>query len=69
MDWRTAASLGILMNTRGLMALIVLDIGLNMGVISPKLFAMMVIMAVVTTVATTPILDLVRSRGHGGNGN
>jgi Kef-type K+ transport system membrane component KefB len=69
MDWRTAASLGILMNTRGLMALIVLDIGLNMGVISPKLFAMMVIMAVVTTVATTPILDRVRSRGHGRNGN
>jgi Kef-type K+ transport system membrane component KefB len=64
MDWRTAASLGILMNTRGLMALIVLDIGLNMGVISPTLFAMMVIMAVVTTVATTPILDLVRRTGH-----
>jgi len=59
MDWRSAASLGILMNTRGLMALIVLDTGLNMGVISPTLFAMMVIMAVVTTVATTPILDLV----------
>jgi K+:H+ antiporter len=59
MDWRTAASLGILMNTRGLMALIVLDVGLNMGVISPTLFAMMVIMAVVTTVATTPLLDLV----------
>jgi Kef-type K+ transport system membrane component KefB len=60
MGWRTAASIGILMNTRGLMALIVLDIGLNMGVISPTLFAMMVIMAVVTTVMTTPILDLVR---------
>ena len=58
-DWRGAASLGILMNTRGLMALIVLDIGLNMGVISPALFAMMVIMAVVTTVATTPLLGLV----------
>ena len=59
-DWRGAASLGILMNTRGLMALIVLDAGLNMGVISPTLFAMMVIMAVVTTVATTPMLNLVR---------
>jgi Kef-type K+ transport system membrane component KefB len=66
MDWRTAASLGILMNTRGLMALIVLDIGLNMGVISPKLFAMMVIMAVVTTVATTPILDRVRGNNPTG---
>jgi Kef-type K+ transport system membrane component KefB len=58
-DWRGAASLGILMNTRGLMALIVLDAGLNIGVISPTLFAMMVIMAVVTTVATTPMLSLV----------
>ena len=58
-DWRGAASLGILMNTRGLMALIVLDAGLNIGVISPTLFAMMVIMAVVTTVATPPMLSLV----------
>jgi Kef-type K+ transport system membrane component KefB len=57
-DWRGAASLGVLMNTRGLMALIVLDAGLNIGVISPTLFAMMVIMAVVTTVATTPALSL-----------
>jgi Kef-type K+ transport system membrane component KefB len=63
LDWRTAASLGILMNTRGLMALIVLDLGLNMGVISPTLFAMMVVMAVVTTVATTPMLDVVGPAG------
>lgn len=55
-DWRTSASLGILMNTRGLMELIVLNIGLDLGVISPTLFAMMVLMAIVTTVATTPIL-------------
>jgi Kef-type K+ transport system membrane component KefB len=68
MDWRTAASLGILMNTRGLMALIVLNIGLNMGIISPTLFAMMVIMAVVTTVATTPILDLIGNGGAEGTG-
>ena len=46
------------MNTRGLMELIVLDIGLNLGVISPTLFAMMVLMALVTTLATTPILQL-----------
>jgi Kef-type K+ transport system membrane component KefB len=45
------------MNTRGLMELIVLNIGLDLGVISPILFAMLVIMAVVTTFATTPILD------------
>lgn len=56
LDWRTSASLGILMNTRGLMELIVLNIGLDMGVISPPLFAMMVLMALVTTIATTPIL-------------
>ena len=55
-DWRTSAALGILMNTRGLMELIVLNIGLSLGVISPKLFAMMVIMALVTTIATAPIL-------------
>ena len=58
LDWRTSASLGILMNTRGLMELIVLNIGLDLGVISPTLFAMMVLMALVTTVATTPVLRL-----------
>ncbi len=58
LDWRLSASLGILMNTRGLMELIVLNIGLEMGVISEKLFAMMVIMALVTTIATTPILSM-----------
>jgi Kef-type K+ transport system membrane component KefB len=58
MSWRDSASLGILMNTRGLMELIVLNIGLDLKVISPTLFAMLVIMAVVTTFATTPVLDL-----------
>lgn len=56
LDWRTSNALGVLMNTRGLMELIVLNIGLSMGVITQKLFAMMVIMAIVTTVATAPIL-------------
>jgi Kef-type K+ transport system membrane component KefB len=46
------------MNTRGLMELVVLNIGLELGVITPELFAMMVIMALVTTMATTPILGL-----------
>lgn len=54
--WRDAASLGILMNTRGLMELIVLNVGLDLGVLRPTLFAILVIMAVVTTVATSPIL-------------
>jgi Kef-type K+ transport system membrane component KefB len=60
MSWRDAASLGILMNTRGLMELIVLNLGLDLGVISPTLFAMLVIMALVTTFATTPILHALR---------
>jgi Kef-type K+ transport system membrane component KefB len=57
LTWRDSAAVGVLMNTRGLMELIVLNIGLDLGVLSPTLFAMLVIMAVVTTVATTPILD------------
>jgi Kef-type K+ transport system membrane component KefB len=56
MDSRHAAGLGVLMNTRGLMELIVLNIGLDLGVISPTLFTMLVIMALVTTLATTPIV-------------
>jgi len=56
MDARHAAGLGVLMNTRGLMELIVLNIGLDLGVISQTLFTMLVIMALVTTLATTPIV-------------
>lgn len=55
-DWRKSAALGALMNARGLMELIVLNIGLDLGVISPTLFAMMVLMALVTTLMTTPVL-------------
>jgi nucleotide-binding universal stress UspA family protein len=57
--WREAGALGILMNTRGLMELIALNIGLDLKVISPTLFTMMVIMALVTTFMTTPLLELV----------
>ena len=57
LDWRDSAALGILMNTRGLVELIVLNVGLDLKVISPQLFAMLVIMALVTTFATSPILD------------
>ncbi len=63
LKWRDSAALGVLMNTRGLMELIVLNIGLEMKVISPTLFAMLVIMALVTTFATTPILHLI-TRGQ-----
>jgi Kef-type K+ transport system membrane component KefB len=58
--WREAMALGVLMNTRGLVELVVLNIGLDLKVISPTLFAMLVIMALVTTLATTPILQAVR---------
>ncbi len=59
MTWRQAGAIGILMNTRGLIQLVVLNIGLDIGVISPAMFTMMVVMALVTTFMTTPLLALV----------
>jgi Kef-type K+ transport system membrane component KefB len=61
MPWRDSAQLGILMNTRGLMELIILNIGLDIGVISPAMFSMMVLMALVTTFMTTPLLLFVEA--------
>jgi Kef-type K+ transport system membrane component KefB len=58
LDWRSASALGALMNTRGLMELIVLNVGLDLGVISPTLFAMMVLMALATTMMTSPAVRL-----------
>jgi Kef-type K+ transport system membrane component KefB len=57
--WREASAIGVLMNTRGLMELIVLNVGMDLGVITPTVFTMLVIMALVTTVATTPMLNWV----------
>jgi|CXWL01.1.fsa_nt_gi Kef-type K+ transport system membrane component KefB len=65
LGWRDAASLGVLMNTRGLMELIVLHVGLDLGVVSPTLFAMMVLMALVTTLTTTPLLHALAFRPNG----
>ena len=63
---RDALALGILMNTRGLMELIVLNVGLDLGVLSPELFALLVVMAIATTVVTTPLVrPLVRSQERG----
>ncbi len=59
LNWRTSAELGALMNTRGLVEIIVLDIGLQLGVITPPLFAMMVVMAVATTLMTGPLLSAI----------
>ncbi len=57
--WRDATALGILMNTRGLMELIALNIGLDIGVISQTVFTIMVLMALVTTFMTSPLLEWV----------
>jgi Kef-type K+ transport system membrane component KefB len=56
MRWREAGTLGVLMNTRGLMELVILNVGYDLGVISRPLFAMMVLMAVATTLMTTPLV-------------
>jgi Kef-type K+ transport system membrane component KefB len=58
MSWRESLQLGALMNTRGLMELIALNIGYDLGILSPRIFTMLVIMAVLTTMATTPLLHL-----------
>lgn len=61
-SWRESTAIGVLMNTRGLMEMVVLNIGLDIGVISHTLFTMIVLMALVTTAMTTPLLDRLASR-------
>ena len=61
-SWPEALSVGVLMNTRGLMELVVLNIGYDLGLLSPQIFSMMVIMALVTTMMTGPLLDLLLSK-------
>ena len=58
-NWRDSLTIGALMNTRGLMELIVLNIGLELKVLTPEVFTMMVIMALVTTFMTGPALNLI----------
>ena len=60
--WRDACHLGLLMNTRGLVELIVLNVGLEKHILSPVLFSMMVCMALVTTVMATPLMDWLGKR-------
>ncbi len=57
--WKDSLSIGALMNTRGLMELIVLNIGYDLGILSPEIFAIMVLMALATTFMTGPLLDLI----------
>jgi Kef-type K+ transport system membrane component KefB len=59
MSWRESAAVGVLMNTRGLVELVILNIGLDLGVLSPALFSIMVMMALATTLMTTPLLNLI----------
>lgn len=59
---RDAAAIGALMNARGLMELIILNIGLERGIVTPVLFSIMVLMAIVTTLMATPIFSFVYSR-------
>jgi Kef-type K+ transport system membrane component KefB len=57
--WKNSLSIGALMNTRGLMELIVLNIGYDLGILSPEIFAMMVLMALITTFMTNPALNFI----------
>ena len=59
LTWREASAIGVLMNTRGLVELVFLNVGFELGVMTPALFAMMVLMALTTTFMTTPLLALV----------
>ncbi len=58
MPWRDSVALGALMNTRGLMELIALNVGYDLGILTPAIFTMMVVMALVTTAITGPLLSL-----------
>jgi Kef-type K+ transport system membrane component KefB len=60
MSWRDSFALGVLMNSRGLIELVVLNIGYDLGILSARIFVMMVIMALVTTFMTAPLLALVK---------
>ncbi|MFY9608825.1 MAG: cation:proton antiporter [Blastocatellia bacterium] len=63
MSWRESAAVGVLMNTRGLVELVILNIGLDLGILSPALFSIMVLMALVTTLMTTPLLAWIYPKG------
>jgi len=62
LPWRDSLAVGALVNTRGLIELVILNIGLDRGIISPTLFSMMVLMALVTTFMTTPLLAIIHSQ-------
>jgi Kef-type K+ transport system membrane component KefB len=57
LPWRESLAVGVLVNTRGLVELVILNVGLDLHILSPTLFSMMVMMALATTLMTTPLLD------------
>lgn len=63
--WRDSLATGTLMNARGLMELIVMKVGLDAGLIGPELFTMLLVMAILTTVMTSPLLSLLLPRRGG----
>jgi len=64
MSWRDSFAIGALMNTRGLIELVVLNIGYDLGILSARIFVMMVIMALTTTFMTAPLLSLAKVGKH-----
>ena len=60
MNWKDSFGLGVMMNTRGLVELVILNAGLDLGILSPTLFAMMVLMALTTTLMTSPLLSVMK---------
>src|SRR5215216_1913090 len=62
MNWSQSFSIGVLMNTRGLVELVVLNIGYDLGILSGRIFTMMVLMALVTTFMTGPLLSMVKAK-------
>ncbi len=62
--WMEAARLGVLMNVRGLMEIVVLNVGLDLGLVSPPLYTMMVLMALATTVMAAPVIRLMATEGR-----
>jgi Kef-type K+ transport system membrane component KefB len=63
LKWKDSFGLGVLMNTRGLVELVILNAGLDLGILSPALFTMMVLMALTTTFMTSPLLSVMRIPG------
>ena len=64
LNWRDSFALGALMNTRGLMELIVLNIGYDLGILSSELFAIFTLMALATTFMTAPLLSIIHRKSE-----